>query len=70
MLNEVLNLEGSIIMREKSLDNLHESVPVQNKGGWRKFMAFIGPAYLVSVGYMDPGNWATDLQGVLNLATN
>ena len=63
MLNEVLNLEGSIIMREKSLDNLHESVPVQNKGGWRKFMAFIGPAYLVSVGYMDPGNWATDLQG-------
>ena len=63
MLNEVLNLEGNIIMREKSLDNLHESVPVQNKGGWRKFMAFIGPAYLVSVGYMDPGNWATDLQG-------
>ncbi|MEY4052622.1 MAG: hypothetical protein RIR64_1607, partial [Bacteroidota bacterium] len=50
-------------MREKSLDNLNESVPVQNKGGWRKFMAFIGPAYLVSVGYMDPGNWATDLQG-------
>ena len=50
-------------MREKSLDNLHESVSVQNKGGWRKFMAFVGPAYLVSVGYMDPGNWATDLQG-------
>jgi len=50
-------------MREKSLDNLHESVPVQNKGGWRKLLAFMGPAYLVSVGYMDPGNWATDLQG-------
>ena len=50
-------------MREKSLDNLHESVSVQNKGGWRKFMAFVGPAYLVSVGYMDPGNWATDLAG-------
>ncbi len=50
-------------MNEKSLDKLHESVPVQNKGGWRKLMAFIGPAYLVSVGYMDPGNWATDLQG-------
>ncbi len=50
-------------MREKSLDNLHESVPVQNKRGWRKLLAFIGPAYLVSVGYMDPGNWATDLQG-------
>ena len=50
-------------MREKSLDNLNESVSVQNKGGWRKLLAFIGPAYLVSVGYMDPGNWATDLQG-------
>jgi len=47
----------------KSLDNLHESVPVQKKVGWRKLMAFIGPAYLVSVGYMDPGNWATDLAG-------
>jgi len=50
-------------MTNKSLDTLHESVPVQNKTGWRKLMAFIGPAYLVSVGYMDPGNWATDLQG-------
>ena len=48
---------------EKSLDNLHESVSVQNKTGWRKLLAFIGPAYLVSVGYMDPGNWATDLAG-------
>jgi manganese transport protein len=47
----------------KSLDNLNESVPVQQKVGWRKFLAFIGPAYLVSVGYMDPGNWATDLAG-------
>lgn len=50
-------------MSDKSLDTLHESVPVQNKRGWRKLLAFIGPAYLVSVGYMDPGNWATDLQG-------
>ncbi len=50
-------------MSDKSLDTLHESVPVQNKKGWRKFLAFIGPAYLVSVGYMDPGNWATDLAG-------
>jgi manganese transport protein len=47
----------------KSLDNLNESVPVQQKVGWRKLLAFIGPAYLVSVGYMDPGNWATDLAG-------
>ena len=50
-------------MFNKSLDHLHESVPVQNKTGWRRLFAFIGPAYLVSVGYMDPGNWATDLQG-------
>ena len=50
-------------MPDKSLDTLNESVPVQNKRGWRKLFAFIGPAYLVSVGYMDPGNWATDLQG-------
>lgn len=47
----------------KSLDNLHESVATSQKTGWRKFLAFIGPAYLVSVGYMDPGNWATDLAG-------
>ena len=47
----------------KSLDNLNESVSVQKKVGWRKLLAFIGPAYLVSVGYMDPGNWATDLAG-------
>jgi manganese transport protein len=50
-------------MSDHSLDTLHESVPVQKKQGFRKLLAFIGPAYLVSVGYMDPGNWATDLQG-------
>lgn len=48
----------------QSLGEVHESVDVtESKKGWRRFMAFIGPAYLVSVGYMDPGNWATDLQG-------
>ncbi len=36
---------------------------VQNKGFLRKLLAFVGPAYLVSVGYMDPGNWATDIAG-------
>lgn len=34
-----------------------------NKKGWRRILAFFGPAYLVSVGYMDPGNWATDIAG-------
>lgn len=47
-----------------SLSEVHESVDVtQKKRGWRRFLAFAGPAYLISVGYMDPGNWATDLQG-------
>src|SRR6201986_288767 len=46
-----------------SLANVHSSVGTENKIGWRKLMAFIGPAYLVSVGYMDPGNWATAIAG-------
>lgn len=48
----------------KSLEEVHESVPTENKKkGFRKILAFLGPAYLVSVGYMDPGNWATDIAG-------
>lgn len=48
----------------KSLEEVHESVSTQNKkSGFRKILAFFGPAYLISVGYMDPGNWATDLAG-------
>jgi manganese transport protein len=51
-------------MSEKSLSEVHESVDVnKTKGRFRKLLAFIGPAYLVSVGYMDPGNWATDIAG-------
>ncbi len=47
-----------------SLSEVHGSVETNVSGGfWRKFFAFVGPAYLVSVGYMDPGNWATDLAG-------
>jgi manganese transport protein len=48
----------------RSLPELHGTVPVPERGGWlRRLLAFSGPAYLVSVGYMDPGNWATDLAG-------
>src|ERR1700712_4061767 len=47
----------------ESLGNVHGSVSTENKTGWKKILAFIGPAYLVSVGYMDPGNWATDVAG-------
>lgn len=48
----------------KSLEEVHGSVSTQNKKSvFRKILAFFGPAYLVSVGYMDPGNWATDIAG-------
>jgi manganese transport protein len=47
-----------------SLPEVHGSVPVPvGRGFWRKALAFAGPGYLVAVGYMDPGNWATDLAG-------
>jgi manganese transport protein len=46
-----------------SLSEVHSSISTGGKTGWRKLFAFIGPAYLVSVGYMDPGNWATDIAG-------
>jgi len=48
----------------KSLEEVHESVHTHNKtSAFRKILAFFGPAYLISVGYMDPGNWATDIAG-------
>jgi manganese transport protein len=47
-----------------SLPEVHGTVAVPESGSfWRKLMAFAGPGYLVAVGYMDPGNWATDLAG-------
>src|SRR5215813_10802412 len=47
-----------------SLREVHASIAVPEQAGfWRKLMAFAGPGYLVAVGYMDPGNWATDLAG-------
>ncbi|MDK8266501.1 Nramp family divalent metal transporter [Pseudomonas oryzihabitans] len=47
-----------------SLGRMNASVPVPEGGSWlRRLLAFIGPGYMVSVGYMDPGNWATDLAG-------
>jgi manganese transport protein len=47
-----------------SLPEVHGSVPVPiTSSFWRKLAAFAGPGYLVAVGYMDPGNWATDLAG-------
>jgi manganese transport protein len=46
-----------------SLVEVYRTIPVAGKGWWRKIAAFAGPGYLVAVGYMDPGNWATDLAG-------
>src|SRR5262244_1573054 len=47
-----------------SLPEVHKSIAIPtNAGFWRKLLAFAGPGYLVAVGYMDPGNWATDLAG-------
>ena len=47
----------------ESLAEVHQSVDTNKRTGWKRILSFIGPAYLVSVGYMDPGNWATDLAG-------
>ena len=47
---------------EPSLSEVWGSIPVTGSG-WRRLLAFLGPGYLVSVGYMDPGNWATALAG-------
>ena len=48
----------------KSLSEVNESIDTTvQKSGWRRLLAFLGPAYLISVGYMDPGNWATDIAG-------
>ncbi len=49
----------------RSLEGLNGTVPVppESAGFWRQLRAFAGPAFLVSVGYMDPGNWGTDLDG-------
>src|ERR1700681_1174009 len=48
-----------------SLEGVHSSVrvPHHEAGFWEQWRAFVGPAILISVGYMDPGNWGTDLQG-------
>src|SRR5271156_1802219 len=47
----------------RSLEEVYGSVGVTERHPLKRLLAFLGPAYLVSVGYMDPGNWATDLEG-------
>jgi manganese transport protein len=57
--------DGSTASSHVSLEGVHSSVevPHHQAGFWKQWRAFVGPAILVSVGYMDPGNWGTDLQG-------
>ncbi len=51
-------------LQEQSLPEAHASIQIpQNASNWKKFMAFVGPGLMVAVGYMDPGNWATDIEG-------
>src|SRR5580700_10854248 len=47
-----------------SLEGMHGTVEVPNYGAsfWKQWRAYVGPALLISIGYMDPGNWGTDLQ--------
>ena len=56
-------MNSSSAAGRKSLSEVNASVDTSSSRGWRKLFAFMGPAYLVSVGYMDPGNWATDIAG-------
>jgi manganese transport protein len=49
---------------DSSLTDVFRTVPVRHDGaGWKRFLSFFGPGYLVAVGYMDPGNWATSIAG-------
>src|SRR5215469_1269614 len=63
----IMAMAEGISSDRRSLDEVHGSVAVPSvpgkSRGLRQLLAFLGPAYLVSVGYMDPGNWATDLAG-------
>src|SRR6516165_10847225 len=52
---------GSSAASALSLEEVHSSVPIP-KSRWRRLLAFAGPAFMVSVGYMDPGNWGTDIE--------
>src|SRR6267154_6300720 len=52
------------VATDVSLPEVHASIAIPHGAGfWKKLFAFAGPGYLVAVGYMDPGNWATDIAG-------
>jgi len=52
------------VLTEPSLPEVHSSVSISRSPYyWRRLLGFLGPGFLISVGYMDPGNWATDIAG-------
>src|SRR5438552_18098739 len=63
MANSVLDTGWRHPRLTPSLAEAYRTVPVKPGAWWQKALAFAGPGYLVVVGYMDPGNWATDLAG-------
>src|SRR5882672_1941851 len=56
-------IESRSVDAPQSLPEVHGTISTSQLSVWKRIFAFSGPAYLVSVGYMDPGNWATDLEG-------
>jgi manganese transport protein len=53
-----------VTLAEPSLREIHASVHISRSPFyWRRLLGFVGPGFLISVGYMDPGNWATDIAG-------
>ncbi len=62
---------GAPAVTHVSLEGMHGTVavPHHRAGFWRQWRAFVGPAILVSVGYMDPGNWGTDLRAAPSSST-
>src|SRR6266404_3552399 len=63
MENQLLEVGWRRARLAPTLAEVHRTVAVAPRGWWKKALAFAGPGYLVAVGYMDPGNWATDLAG-------
>jgi manganese transport protein len=58
------DLQTTATLAEPSLPEVHSSVSVSRSPMyWRRLLGFLGPGFLISVGYMDPGNWATDIAG-------
>src|ERR1700689_1568891 len=56
--------DTTIVLREPSLPEVHSSVRITRSSAfWRRLLGFLGPGFLIAVGYMDPGNWATDIAG-------